>query len=301
MIKINKEDLRNFLLKHTNEKAAKHFGVGQRTIARRRKEFNLSHHKVRYNAKITSQQMECLDGSMLGDGSISHLQHRFAIKQRFDRGEYLQYLFDSLLPFSIYLKSATRCRQLLTCTHPIFTQMRQRWYEGKQKIVPKDLVLTPRSFAHWFVEDGSNNQKKRSLRISTNCFRFQDVEFLVEILFRDLGVKATINKQRNQPVLHIGAYEYFRTIEILKPLILWPCFLYKTDTSRVPPKRNPNMGTKLNLRLAREIRSLHLKSHAAKDLAKLYGVGLQSIYSVLNYITHKDSLDKASISVIYNP
>lgn len=301
-MKIDKKDLRIFLLKHTNEEAAKHFGVGQRTIARRRKEFDLTHHKVRYNAKVTLQQTECLDGGMLGDGCVSHLQHRFAIKQRLDRSEYIRYLFDLLLPFSIYLKSTTRYCQLLTCTHPIFSQMRQRWYEGKQKIVPKDLVLTPRSFAHWFIEDGSNNQKKRSLLISTNCFRFQDAEFLVEILFRDLGIKATVNKQRNKPVLHIGAYEYFRTIELLKPFILWPCFSHKTDTSQVRIKRNPNMGTKLNLHLAKEIRSLHLKNHTAKDLAKLYGVGLQSIYAVLNHITYKDPpVNEAIISVIYNP
>lgn len=64
------------------------------------------------------------------------------------------------------------------------------WYRrGDTKIVPEDLILTPRMLAHWFIGDGGLRTGNRSGGISlfTNCFTEDEVRRLTEALHM-LGV-----------------------------------------------------------------------------------------------------------------
>lgn len=73
---------------------------------------------------------------------------------------------------------------------PYFKHEYKRWYNGKQKIVPRDLQLTPQMVLHWFMDDGhtswKNKQKTRfCLGFSTESFSEEDCNFLSE----QLGLK----------------------------------------------------------------------------------------------------------------
>lgn len=305
------KELAGFLKEHTNKQASEFFGVSIRTISRKRKQYNLTHESVKYPSDLTEDQLELVKGSLLGDGCVERKQCRFKIKQTSTRKEYVDWIYEKLSPFSIFLKETSSTIknkkhyswQMATCAHSNFKKIRNEWYEGVQKIIPKDLILTEKMFAHWHVQDGCNHQRKKYISLHTNSFTVDDVSFLIEVLKRDLGISATLNFHKKQPTIYIGSYEYCKAVEILKPHISWSCFEYKTDTSNVPIKKNENLGScKLNSKLAQEIRSLYDMGTDVKSLSVLYKVSIASIYNVINYYTYKkENKTSANISVVYNP
>jgi hypothetical protein len=85
-----------------------------------------------------------------------------------------------------------------SCPYPELMNLRKKWYverqgEHAQKIVPRDIRLTPTVLLHWYLGDGSlprrRNDKNRipSIVLATNTFTKEDLEFLIQKL-KDLNL-----------------------------------------------------------------------------------------------------------------
>jgi len=303
---IAEHKLREYMRDHTNVEASEYFGVSVSTIVRRLKKFDLHYEELKYGSSFTDLQQELITGSLLGDGKLE--RKRFGLGQTSSRKEYVEWMNAQLKPFSreIYFDKSKGFGgkgswRFVTGDHSLFKELKDKWCPKNKKVVPRDIVLSPISFVHWVMQDGSNHQRKRSYRISTNGFSYSDVRFLIQILERDLSIKSTMNKERSYPTIHIGAYEYFKVVDILKPHVTWSCFNHKVDASKVAEKKNTNFGAgKLNMKKAQEIRSLRKKGKDLAHLADLFGVSVNSIRNVINNVTYRTKT-YAGVSVIYNP
>lgn len=213
--------------------------------------------------EFTQEQHETLIGNLLGDGSLnyipegSHRQSSFRLGQKRDFSEYVKGLQQIYQPLAIgYYEGQipkpstvngkishdpaswdgeyTYNSSLYTMAHPIFTAYRMKWYENpfakSKKIIPSDLRLTWRSAAIWMCDDGSNYAKirQRNLTLYTDCFTKQEVEFLIDVIRRDLGIIARISQRTDsQYIIRIYGEEWFKFIENIKPFIPWTCLKYK--------------------------------------------------------------------------
>ena len=181
------------------------------------------------------------------------LNARFQFKQQLKNKEYVQFIKNILSQFSISnLKKDIQIKPIKidnkwvynhdvkngfyigilfqTIAHPVFTELRNKWYQGNKKIIPKDLHLTWRTVAFWYADDGSNNNPKKTISLATNCFSKDDVLFLIKRLEEDLSIKATINKTKNQYLIAIGAKYYFLFIKkVKKYLNQFKCFEHKLN------------------------------------------------------------------------
>ena len=126
-----------------------------------------------------------------------------------------------------------------TVAHPVFTKLRAKWYsnpheKGGHKIVPPDLHLTWRTAAVWTCDDGSNHfskkYKQKNLILHTESFSENDVDFLLEKLYNDLGISGAINHHYSKPTIRICGDNAISFIEQIKPFIPWKCFQYKLKT-----------------------------------------------------------------------
>ncbi len=203
---------------------------------------------------LTDQQMEIINGSLLGDGALGDNKgytyegqfrnSSFTKGQKAANLEYLDWLNTSLKPYSRNIGHGFSKKNgklhprvsLHTSNHKSLTELRKLWYPQGKKIVPKDIILTPLSVAIWFCDDGYNNSDVGYAEIATNGFSFDDTDCLTCALKRDLDVVAyTYKAKRNnklgvifyQPIIKIPAKSYLKFIEIISPYIIWNCMAYK--------------------------------------------------------------------------
>lgn len=287
----------------SNKEAADYYKLSIRTIVRLLKKYNLNYYNMKYNVdKLTEQQEEFVIASMLGDGMM-HKSGRFRLKMKSACKEYTEYARKLLLPFStsklteeksnkpIHINGKffipkedngfTYASTMYTNTHPIFKEYRRKWYPNNKKHVPSDIKITPYILAHWFIQDGCNCYQKKTIVLCTDCFPLNEAELLVNKI-KELGIECHVYKKR----ISIGAREYMKFIELVKPYITFECYQYKVDTSKVKETR-PNYGTKLNLEKANEIRRLVADGMNKKEVAKMYGVGIVTINRIIKRVTHK--------------
>lgn len=217
------------------------------------------------------------DGS-LGHMKGINYNSKFQIGQKSYNIKYIEYLHDVYKPFSckiIHSKQRkishvngkinhdienwngeyTYHSKFSTISHHIFTELRKKWYQNPYasslKIVPRDLKLTWLTAAIWMCDDGSNcvtvrpSQKStipnREMVLYTNGFLEEDVIFLTEILYRDLGIKSNIKRQgkdKNQLVIAIYGDEQEKFINGIKQYIPFDCFQHKTRTFERPLPKN---------------------------------------------------------------
>jgi len=228
--KPSKQKLKNFMKDKTNKQAANYFKISERTIARLIKKYNLNYEEMKYGSYLpfNLEQKELMVASLLGDGCIEKTG-RFKLGQTLvgSKKEYVTWVHDKFSPYSKRVYKDDQSFRFYTVTHSIFKNLRKKWYPDGKKIIPRDIVITPYILAHWHIQDGSNNQGKKSIRISTDCFTKNDVNFLRYRIFKDLKVNTTLNtKLGKYSQIHIGAYEYFRVIDLIQPYITFNCFKY---------------------------------------------------------------------------
>jgi hypothetical protein len=219
---------------------------------------------------LNEKQMEILNGSMLGDSTISNDfgNSVFSKDQCEKKLEYVQWMFNELKPYSSSILKKTN-KALIHCSktkkitknnnkflksfqcrsirHPIFTKLSKKWYLTDEdgnfikdekgwriKIVPSDLVLTPLTIAVWAADDGCNSNKKHDFRLYTNGFTKKEVEFLSCQLKNKFNVFNNIYKG-NGYFIAILARSYADFIELIKPYFVWDCFKYKIDYKPFKP------------------------------------------------------------------
>lgn len=113
-----------------------------------------------------------------------------------------------------------------------WTKLRHKWYLKGKKIVPNDLVLTPKTLAYWFMGDGSCWWGTK--KTSTICFYTQgfhkDYVIRLKNLLNDCGIHLKLQKRstmKNGFILQTGvSTEINHFFDIVEPYII-PSFQYK--------------------------------------------------------------------------
>ena len=114
-----------------------------------------------------------------------------------------------------------------TITHPFFSDLRERFYRGLRKIVPKDFLdetLEPFALAIWAMDDGARDGKQ--FRLNTQSFTKDEVVWLSQFLRAKLGIETRLNHDKGKYRLRICATSMGSFIDMVKP-VFHPSMLYK--------------------------------------------------------------------------
>ena len=222
----------------------KEFDIPMRTIS---ESVSMATRSLDYSKNILKDNpiaLETMDGLIISDGSISNkdgqIYHRFSIAS--SQEEFMNYCRNKLLclnPSEVsgrealgyarnkgYEKSAYG---FSTSFHPDITKQRIRWYINGKKIIPNDIRITPLMLKMWYYGDGSIVNDKISntctLRLSTDGFTSQEVNFLIQQLELQIGIKS-VNADGRIRLRTESISKFFSYIG-RKPEIL--CYSYKFD------------------------------------------------------------------------
>ncbi|MBU3896722.1 MAG: helix-turn-helix domain-containing protein [Nanoarchaeota archaeon] len=146
--------------------------------------------------------LDILNGTLLGDASIllSNYKYKkyFSFKLTAKDKSFLEWVDKQFKSFKItnsWISKDVRNNThalyfyINSCPYPELIKLRSKWYierEGMcmQKIIPKNLEITPIVLLHWYLGDGSLNRHKDDSRVpaivlATNCFLDEDLDFLI--------------------------------------------------------------------------------------------------------------------------
>lgn len=185
--------------------------------------------------KLTTIQCEILVGILLGDASLqtesNGRTYRLRLVQSEEHKDYLFHLYDifknlTLSPpirasFFDPRKAGKKYFRwsFSTTQHACFRFYGHQFYDGNKKKVPNLIHkwLTPRSIAYWYMDDGAQKWKGKSLgvRFCTDNFIYKDVELLTHVLSEKYSLKTSLQKKGSGWRIYISTFSY----EILKKLI----------------------------------------------------------------------------------
>lgn len=202
---------------------------------------------------LNNAQKEIIVGCVLGDLHIEQTNNKqtarlvfeYSIKQK----EYVLHLyniFKNFVPGEIKIRERQNGIKLIgfkTKYDGVFRFYRHQFYNSNgKKIIPKILnkILTPKSIAYWFMDDGSLKSKQsKGIILNTHNFSKTEIETLCFILNEKFKLQCKPRKQKhlvNNEIriyyqIYISGYSY----DLLRKLIftyLLPEMYYKFPTPR---------------------------------------------------------------------
>lgn len=304
---------------HSNGDVAKYFNFSLTRVKQLNRQYNVpfksnKHCDPNFIYKISDIQNEILIGCMLGDGSCEKISGKkknssFLENHTSPQKEYCEYLNNILQPFTLGLKlykskkqrkikdrliSSNEVYGFQTISHPYFTEMETKWYlrdeNGRYilnkfgrriKIVPADLVLTPRIIAFWFFGDGYNNAERRRAIFCTNGFEKKYVELLIEKL-NNIGISGCTINGKNE--IYVPPGSFLPLIEMIRLFVPTRDMKYKVDLSLYTAAKS-NLGesvvtAKLNEQQVREIR-INKFNKSYRELGLEYGISRSQIGNIM--------------------
>lgn len=105
----------------------------------------------------------------------------------------------------------------------------ESFYPKGKKIVPKNLeqFFSPLAIAIWIQEDGSSSAS--GLKLATNSFTYDDVQYLCSLFKKKYGILASPNKDRNHWVIYIQKKSMPILAHLVKDYIV-PSMFYKFNS-----------------------------------------------------------------------
>lgn len=293
--------------------------------------FNWEHFN---NYKLTKKQEEIILGSLLGDASLTirrskHQNSALVEKHGPKQKDYAIWKFNNFLPLPHYyseedtsdiykngIKKYVRISSHIvkTICHPIFTELDKKWYKHDEngnylykiindkkfriKTIPEDLVLTPLMIAIWFLDDGTNSQNDRYIRLATLCFTMQEVTRLSEGL-KQLGIDNKIHETKEkQFYISVSGKNYFVFMKMVNEVIseLPECMRYKFQTE--------TNNSKLNITDEQEKIILKEVENGMSqiDISKKYNMSKKAICLLLrskktNNLHHRNTSGEQGVSI----
>lgn len=202
---------------------------------------------IRKESKLTLVQREVLVGILLGDASLrtdtGGRRYRLQVSQSEQHKQYLFHLYDiyknltTSPPIRLLFSDSrnpgkTYVRWTFSTTQQAcFRFYGQQFYDnhGKRKC-PRliEKLLSPRSIAHWYMDDGAQKWKgkSRGVRFCTDNFSHIECQWLVAALQRKYGLKATLQKKGHGYRIYISSHSYTKLKEILFSFLI-PNMVYK--------------------------------------------------------------------------
>lgn len=199
--------------------------------------------------KLNTLQCEILVGILLGDASLqtesNGRTYRLRISQSEEHKEYLFHLYDIFQNFTTSPPVRYEFRDprkpgkryfrwsFSTTQQACFRFYGHQFYNGSKKKVPRLIHkwLQPRSIAYWYMDDGAQKWKGKSLgvRFCTDNFLYKDVQLLAHVLSEKYYLKTSLQKKEDCWRIYISSNSY----QILKKYIfsyLISSMLYKFPT-----------------------------------------------------------------------
>lgn len=189
---------------------------------------------------LTSIQKEILVGSLLGDGSLRKQGTRtnalLEINHSFQFREYVDWKW---WQFKEFVKTPPKSRhgngnriayRFTTQSLPLFTEYYYKYYSSGRKVISSSVVLTNLVLSIWFMDDGSKS--RNTFYLNTQQFSVNEQKMLVDILDRDLGIKSSLNRDKQYFRIRIRTESASKFRKIVAPYLL-PCFRYKIDNDPV--------------------------------------------------------------------
>ncbi len=182
---------------------------------------------------LTQEQLDFLEGAMLGDGSL--IIHKNGKNAYFSylssKKDHVEFVFDKFHELCNYaevkcstytdkrtLKEYTRY-YFRTRALPCLTEVYEKWYDSDgRKFIPRDVKLTPKVLLVWYIGDGHLNTRSKGagfIKLATNCFTETDI---AELLLPQLSdFEAKIYKSENQSIVIIPRRLAGAFLELLGP------------------------------------------------------------------------------------
>lgn len=104
-----------------------------------------------------------------------------------------------------------------TYTLPCFVPLYELFYVDGSKVVPSNIaeLLTALGLAYWLIDEGGFNKRDRAVVLSTQGFRKEEVNLLINVLNNKFKLNCTINKNTNGFVIRIPS----KSLPILQDLL----------------------------------------------------------------------------------
>ena len=200
------------------------------------------------SVNLTNEQKSLIVGTLLGDGCLE--KRKKNPRLRIDHAEQQkEYVF---WKYGILQDAATREPHILhekdrrsgktftrwyfsTKTMPELDFYHQLFYRGKKKIISEELaehLTNPLSLAVWLMDDGYKRNDCDALRLSTDCFSFEEQVILQNCLDKNFGISSKIHRKGKAWNLYIPQTEMER-VRILLHRHIIPSMSYK-----LPPRND---------------------------------------------------------------
>lgn len=183
-------------------------------------------------------------GSLLGDAHAEKRRSgiRFTFYQEGSHKEYLLFLHkiiselgysNTKIPILTNRLSKGKIRKIIrfsTWTYTSFNWIHELWYKNNKKCVPECIgkYLTPLALAIWIMDDGSKVGK--GLKLSTNSFSHAECILLVNVLYSNFNIKASVQSagSKDQYVIYIWKESMDNLKNIVNQYII-PSMKYKLN------------------------------------------------------------------------
>lgn len=168
------------------------------------------HHKQ----VLGDREKSIILGLMLGDGHIKkhgNSNPTLMLEQTQKHSEYIYWLRNELMdwvnnpekPITHHRKFCKRSQKFYhslsfqTISHPVFNEFHSDFYKDKKKVVGKETMkyFNELTLAVWIMDDGFLTGTCKRNAIATNCFSFDDVNFLRDLLKSKYDLKTWANKR----------------------------------------------------------------------------------------------------------
>ena len=154
--------------------------------------------------RLNQFQRSVIIGTLLGDGYLRIVPGRqnafLEINHATSQREYVEWKYSVLKNVSAgapKVRNGNGKRQAVrfhTRQSIELTELFNRFYHNKTKIIPKDIQLNALSLAVWFMDDGSRCRES-DVYLNTQQFDTESQRILVEAL-RKLGLESALNKDK---------------------------------------------------------------------------------------------------------
>jgi hypothetical protein len=193
--------------------------------------------------KLSQSQREILTGLILGDAHLetqnSGRTYRVKFEYASKNSEYAIHIYEIfkdwvLTPPQLKTDETRSNIWFQTISHSAFRFYAQAFYKDKIKCVPAIIhrLLTERSIAYWYMDDGSIKSKEsKGVIFNTQSFSKKDITRLIKTLTEYFGLKSSERRQKEGAQIYISGESYERFMQITEPFII-DSMKYKLPSAR---------------------------------------------------------------------
>jgi len=178
---------------------------------------------------------------IMGDSGVYYSGKNCRLVSNGVQGDYIRWkksILEELTEVNYHISNDSRGNRqplhvITTKTHPIYTQMRNRFYTDRYKgIDPHYLKMLDEEYLSiLFMDDGSCYKDNRcdatpTVSLNTKRLSYGDSFLLKKALKDNLNLEFNINSHKHYYFLRLRSKDYDRFVEMVSPFML-SCFSYK--------------------------------------------------------------------------